>query len=312
MNKIPRIAVVGSLNMDIVVEADRPPQMGETVPGNRVHFIPGGKGANQAVACARLGAQTVMIGSVGKDAFGQQLLTALQNDGIVTQTIKQVEDASTGIASILLSQGDNSIVVVAGANAHCLPEDLDQQRSSIEQADAILLQLEVPLPTVLYAAKQAKQLGKQVILNPAPAQDLPAELLANVDVLIPNEYELALLAGVEVTDETSLRKAMQLLLDKGVGIVITTLGADGAAYLTDDGTFGRVTGYQVDVVDTTGAGDSFNAGVAVSLAKGSSVQDAIRYASMVGALAVTKLGAQQGMPTADEVEQFSRQRGELA
>lgn len=302
MKQIPRIVVIGSLNMDVVVEADRPPALGETVAGKQVHFIPGGKGANQAVAAARLGANTRMVGAVGTDAFGQSLLAALRQEGIDADTVKVVEGTHTGIASIVLSQGDNQIIVVPGANDHCLPADLSACERQIAEADVVLLQLEIPLPTVLFAAKMAKRLGKTVVLNPAPARELPDELLQHVDVLIPNESELYLLADSAAGQE--LEAAMRSLLQKGVRTVVTTLGAKGAAYLTDKEPLGFVSSHKVDVVDTTGAGDSFNAGFSYALASGSSVAEAAAFATAVAALAVTKLGAQAGMPTLAEVNQF--------
>jgi ribokinase len=302
MEHIPRIVVIGSLNMDVVVEAERPPALGETVPGNQVHFIPGGKGANQAVASARLGAATKMIGAVGNDAFGQSLLAALRQEGIDVEAVKVVEDSHTGVASIVLAQGDNQIIVVAGANGKCLPADLKAWEKQIAEADLVLLQLEIPLETVLFAAKTAKQMGKTVVLNPAPARALPDELLRNVDVLIPNESELYLLADSAAGQE--LEAAMRSLLQKGVRTVVTTLGAKGAAYLSDGEPLGFVSSHKVDVVDTTGAGDSFNAGFSYALASGKSVAEAAAFATAVAALAVTKLGAQAGMPTRAEVEQF--------
>ncbi|MFM1654665.1 ribokinase [Brevibacillus sp. B_LB10_24] len=309
MKTAPQVVVIGSLNMDIVVEADRPPAMGETVSGNQVHFIPGGKGANQAVAAARLGAKTRMIGAVGDDAFGAQLLASLEQDGIGTQTVKTVAEVATGIASILLSQGDNSIIVVPGANYRCLPEDVDRHMEALEQADVILLQLEIPLETVVHAAKRAKALGKKVVLNPAPARELPDELYQHVDVIIPNETELALLSGISGEGDEQLTGAMKRLLAKGVQTVITTLGAQGAAYLVRGGQLGKAAGHKVEVVDTTGAGDSFNAGFAVALASGKSLAEAVSYAGRVAALAVTRLGAQRGMPTSDEVAHFEQIQG---
>jgi ribokinase len=303
MNHVPSVVVIGSLNMDIVVEADRPPQMGETVAGNHVHFIPGGKGANQAVASARLGAKTTMIGAVGNDAFGAELRGALQREGIDVRAVKTVQDIPTGVASILLSQGDNQIVVVAGANGHCEPQDIDRQIETIKQADVVLLQLEIPLETVVHAAATAKRLGKTVVLNPAPARPLPDELLQNVDVMIPNESELYLLAGTQ--EGTGLEAAMQRLLDKGVQAVITTLGSDGAAYLQRGQQLGRVASHKVTVVDTTGAGDAFNAGFAFAYASGQNVGEAVAFAVKVAALAVTKLGAQAGMPTLQQVREFN-------
>lgn len=302
MNQNPHICVIGSLNMDIVVEADRPPALGETVAGKRVHFIPGGKGANQAVASARLGATTTMIGAVGSDAFGQSLLAALRQEGIDVQAVKSVEGSHTGVASIVLSQNDNQIIVVAGANNQCLPADLQACEAQIAAADVVLLQLEIPLETVLFAAQTAKRLGKMVVLNPAPARELPDELLQNVDVLIPNESELYLLAGSPADQD--LEAAMRSLLQKGVRTVVTTLGAKGAVYLSTDEPLGFVPSREVTVVDTTGAGDSFNAGFSYALASGKSVAEAAAFASAVAALAVTKLGAQAGMPTRTEVEQF--------
>ncbi|MFY0545853.1 ribokinase [Brevibacillus sp. H7] len=305
MNRTPRVVVIGSLNMDIVVEAERPPQMGETVMGRHVHFIPGGKGANQAVASARLGAQTHMIGAVGNDAFGSELLQALRKDGVDTSAVKTLADVPTGIASILLSQRDNQIIVVAGANGHCSPEDIDRHEEVIRQADVVLLQLEIPLETVQHAAAAAKRFGKTVVLNPAPARELPVELLRQVDVIIPNQSELYLLAEAEA--DSDLEAAMKRLLDKGVQTVITTLGSDGAAYLERGQKLGRVSSHKVNVVDTTGAGDAFNAGFAYALASGHEVGEAVAFAGKVAALAVTKLGAQAGMPTLQEVQEFRAQ-----
>lgn len=305
MKQKPHIAVIGSLNMDIVVEADRPPLLGETVMGKQVHFIPGGKGANQAVASARLGAKTTMIGAVGNDAFGQELLDAMRHEGIDTEAVKVVSDSHTGVASIVLAQGDNQIIVVAGANNACLPQDLAAHEARIADADLVLLQLEIPLETVICAAKTAKRFGKTVVLNPAPARSLPDELLQNVDVLIPNESELYLLAEVDAGED--LESAMRSLLNKGVKTVVTTLGAKGAAYLTAGEGAGFVPSHSVQVVDTTGAGDSFNAGFSYAFATGHSVADAVRFATKVAALAVTKLGAQAGMPTLTQVEEFNRE-----
>lgn len=299
--KNPGIVVVGSLNMDIVVEAPRAPKMGETVMGEKVHFIPGGKGANQAVAAARLGARTAMIGAVGIDGFGQTLLEALQQEGIQTGAVKKLEQVHTGVASILLAEGDNQIVVVSGANACCLPEDIEEHEALIAEADIVLLQLEIPVPTVLKAAEIAKKHGKQVILNPAPAQSLPRELLELVDILTPNCSELAMLSGLG-TDEGKLEEAMKALCSMGVRQVVTTLGAEGAAYFNKEGTLCKVPARAVKVVDTTGAGDAFNAGLAYGLAEEMDLAAAIGFAGKVSALAVTKLGAQAGMPVLAEVQ----------
>ncbi|MGC5324322.1 ribokinase [Brevibacillus sp. SYSU BS000544] len=299
----PNIAVIGSLNMDIVIEANRLPALGETLMGKQAHFIPGGKGANQAVATARLGARTAMIGAVGGDGFGKELLHALSQDQVNTDAVKTVDGTATGIASIMLAENDNCIVVVAGANATCSPEDIDRHLDKVEAADVVLLQLEIPIETVVYAAKKAKELGKQVILNPAPARELPEQLYACIDVITPNQSELGYLSGLAV-DETNVADAMRVLASKGVRQVVTTLGANGSAILTDDNQFERIAGYKVDVVDTTGAGDSYNAGLAYALATKQDLKQAVEFASKVAALAVTKLGAQAGMPTMEQVKQF--------
>lgn len=300
----PRIAVIGSLNMDIVVEADRSPQLGETILGKEAHFIPGGKGANQAVATARLGAKTTMVGTVGKDGFGTTLLEALATDGIETGTVKIVEGVATGMASILVAQKDNHIVVVPGANAHCLPEDIEQLEEEISQADIVLLQLEIPLETVCAAAEIAKRKGKTVILNPAPAQGLPERLLKNLDYITPNRSELSLLTGFPEGDLQFLEKGMEALLEKGPSHVITTLGSEGSAYMSK-GTKEQLTivpSIKVSVVDTTGAGDAFNGGLAYALATGKDLHEAVLFATKVSALAVTRFGAQAGMPTLTDIK----------
>ncbi|GAB6172606.1 ribokinase [Paradesulfitobacterium aromaticivorans] len=302
MNHRPKIVVIGSLNMDLVVKAVRAPKRGETVMGEEIYFIPGGKGANQAVGLARLGAETTMIGAVGSDAFGEELKKTLQKDGVNTSSVKVLDSAATGVASILLAEGDNSIVVVPGANARCLPEDLDRYEEMIAEADLMLLQLEIPLVTVEYAVKLAQKHGKTVILNPAPAQSLSEDLLSKVDYLTPNRSELALIAWM--SEESLIAKGMERLLDVGVSCCITTLGAEGAAFMEKGGSLVKVPGHKVSVVDTTGAGDAFNAGLAYALAQKKSIRQAVEFAGQVSALAVTKFGAQGGMPTLAEVEEY--------
>jgi len=303
--KKPHIVVIGSLNMDIVIEADRNPQMGETILGNHAQFIPGGKGANQAIQAARLGARTTMIGAVGADSFGNDLLLALDRDQVNRTSIKVVEGSSTGVASIFITNGDNSIVVVPGANYQLLPEDIDMHENVLEDADIILLQLEVPLETVQYAVKKAKALGKRIILNPAPAQPLPDDLLRNVDYITPNRSELSVLTGMD-TECGTLEAVMRSLVHKGISHVVTTLGAEGSAYVEGEGPLQSISGYKVPVVDTTGAGDSFNAGLAYSLALGNSLEQSVLFAAKASALAVTRFGAQAGMPSLEEVNLFER------
>jgi ribokinase len=302
--KVPNIVVIGSLNMDIVIETDRRPLPGETILGSRARFIPGGKGANQAVAAARLGARTTMIGAVGADSFGNELLDALDADKIRRDSVKTVNGSFTGIASIYLSNGDNSIVVVPGANNQLFPDDIDQYDRYIQEADIVLLQLEIPLDTVCHAAKKAKAFGKTIVLNPAPAQALPDDLLARADYITPNRTELAALTGIDAESE-GLEAAMNRLQRMGPNNVITTLGADGSAFLEKSGLVQKVPGYKVPVVDTTGAGDSFNAALAFSLATRYSLEHSVAFAAKVSAIAVTRFGAQAGMPSIDEVTQFT-------
>lgn len=299
----PNIAVIGSLNMDIVVESDRFPVQGETLLGKAIRFLPGGKGANQAVASARLGASTRMIGAVGGDSFGRELLQALTNEGIECEGVRAIPDATTGIANIFVSQGDNSIIVLSGANHLLSPEDIDRSKQAIEQADIVLLQLEIPLEAVSHAAKLAKSFGKTVVLNPAPAQPLPESLLRDVDYITPNRTELSLLTGS--SDNDDLEASMRKLIGMGARHVITTLGSEGSAFIEAGGPLVQVPGHKVPVVDTTGAGDSFNAALAYSLALRKSLEESVSFAAKVSALAVTKFGAQPGMPTLEEVEQFT-------
>ncbi|CAM3379650.1 ribokinase [Paenibacillus lupini] len=305
----PKLVVIGSLNMDIVVETKAYPQVGETITGERVRFIPGGKGANQAVAGARLGAHTAMIGAVGDDAFGEELLASLQKDGVDIAGVRRVSGTASGIASIYVAEGDNSIVVVPGANGLVDPADIDRCEDKLKEADIVLLQLEIPVETVLYAARKAKSLGKLVVLNPAPAQELPEELFGLVDYFTPNRTELSGYTAMSA-DGDSLEPAIHRMMELGAAHVVTTLGASGSAYLDEvEGQLVRVEGYRMPVVDTTGAGDCYNAALAVALASGRTLRDAVEYASMASALAVTKFGAQTGMPTEDEVTRFAKEQG---
>lgn len=306
-NGAPRIVVAGSLNMDVVIEVDIPPRMGETVLGRKVHFLPGGKGANQAVAAARLDAAVTMLGAVGNDAFGKQLLEAMRQANIGPETIRVIDDESTGMASIMLSRGDNCITVVPGANARLSASDIDRHEQSIRNADIVLLQLEVPVDTVAYTAAAAKRHGKPVVLNPAPALALPDELYAHVDYLTPNRSELALLADMPAAAEPdagpdALAAAMRRLRERGARHIIVTLGADGAGVLRPDGSVAVVPGRRMPVVDTTGAGDCFNAALAFAIASGREPERAVAFAIAASALSVTRLGAQAGMPALADVK----------
>jgi len=298
----PHITVVGSLNMDLVARTPRIPEPGETIIGNDFHTVPGGKGANQAVAAARLGIQVSMVGRVGGDAFAGPLLDNLAAAGVDHTFVTQDSEAATGVALIVVDDaGQNSIVVASGANARLTPADVDKAKTAIASADALLLQLESPLETVTRAAEVARAHGVTVILNPAPARSLPAGLLSLVDVLIPNESETALLTGLPVGDQSQTEAAATALLDLGVGTVILTLGERGAM-LAQAGKMELCPAFAVVPVDTTAAGDAFVGGFAVALAEGRALAEAVRWGNATGALATTKLGAQSSLPTRQELE----------
>jgi len=303
---MPDILVVGSLNADLVVRAPRFPQPGETISGEDLQVIPGGKGANQAVAAARLGANVSMLGRVGKDNFGDFLLNNLKSNDVDTQFVQR-DDASTGTAIIVVdSNGQNSIVLSAGANGKVSTADVEH--ASFLHHKLLLLQLEIPTPTVLRAAQRAHENGLRVILNPAPAKEIPDELIALADFIIPNETELSLLTGMHVNDSATTEKAARVLLQRGAKHIIVTLGSKGAL-IVDESTSTQVASFKVNVVDTTAAGDAFIGGFASILDSSSSshsqgVLDAVRFGCACGALATTKFGAHPSLPTKQEVERF--------
>ena len=301
------IVVIGSINMDLVLRVPRMPLPGETLTGGAFRTIPGGKGANQAVACARMsgkveagGQQVAMIGCVGDDAFGATLRAALVGDGIIDSHITTLPGVASGIASILVDDnGQNSIVIAGGANDLLSPAHIDAARALIEQADIVVLQLETPMATVVHAIKLARSLGKTVVLNPAPAASLPDGVLEQVDYLIPNEIEAAMLAGV-APDSTDIAALAAALQKQGSDNVIITLGAKGvhAALYGGDTTFPAEA---VQAVDTTAAGDTFIGGFVAGLASGMDEAEAIGQGQRAAAWSVTKPGAQTSIPFLHEL-----------
>jgi ribokinase len=299
-----KVVVIGSLNMDLVTRAPRLPRGGETLIGESFATVSGGKGANQAVAAARLGAQVSMVGCVGSDAYGEELRGALLAEQIDCQAVSTVDDSS-GVALIVVDDNSqNAIVIVAGANGALTPAVIDRFDAVLRAADVIICQLEVPDATVGHALKRGRELGKTVILNPAPAsRPLPADWYASIDYLIPNESEASALSGLPVDSLASAETAASRLIAMGAGKVIITLGAQGSLFANGKG-FEHFPAPKVKAVDTTAAGDTFVGGFAAALAAGKREVDAIRFGQVAAALSVTRAGAQPSIPTLSDVQAF--------
>ena len=302
---MPDILVVGSLNADLVVRVSRFPQPGETISGEDLKIIPGGKGANQAVAAARQGTSVAMLGRVGNDSFGPELMDNLKRNQVDSTLVQVDPDSATGTAIIVVdARGQNNIILSAGGNGRVSP--LDVKDASFSDYKMLLLQLEIPIETVLSAAKKAKEKGLHVLLNPAPARPLPAELISLSDFILPNETELSLLTDHPVHDIASAEQAAKQLLERGAKNVIVTLGPNGALIVSSKQVT-HVNTYRVEVVDTTAAGDAFIAGFAARLLESDglpieALTDAVSYGCACGALATTRFGAQPSLPTRAEVE----------
>ena len=298
------VVVIGSLNMDLVTRAPRLPRGGETLIGHSFATVSGGKGANQAVAAARLGAKVAMIGCVGNDDYGVRLRDALLAEHIDCEAVSVVEDSS-GVALIVVDDNSqNAIVIVAGANGAMTEAVIDRFDAVLQAADVVICQLEIPDATVGHALKRARELGKTVILNPAPAsRPLPADWFAAIDYLIPNESEAAALSGLAVDSLQSAEAAATQLIAMGAGKVIVTLGAQGSLFANGKG-FEHFPAPTVKALDTTAAGDTFVGGFAAALADGKSEDEAIRYGQIAAALSVTRAGAQPSIPTMSEVQAF--------
>lgn len=297
------ICVIGSLNMDLVVNVDTMPKPGQTIIGSNFKEVPGGKGANQAVAMARLNGNVSMIGKVGEDGFGQTLINSLKNDKVDTTYI-QTSKGATGVALITVDKNaQNSIVVSPGANFEVKEDDIDNNIEAIKNSDIVVLQLETPLNTIKYALNKAKELNKYTILNPAPAVKLDDEIIKNVDLLTPNETELEIISGVSIETEEDIQKAAQIMIEKGVKELIVTLGSKGSLYINKEKSMFKKA-YKVEAVDTTVAGDSYTGALAVALSQDKNIEDAMDFASKVGALSVLKEGAQSSLPTLEDVKNF--------
>lgn len=291
------VIVFGSINIDLVVQVPRLPARGETVIGEQFFTAAGGKGANQAVAVAKLGVSVYLVGQVGDDAFGTELLNALQAAGVQTDGVQVASGVHSGVASIVVEPtGDNAIACAAGANNRVSAADVERVAPLLTQAQVVLLELGIPLPTVVAAARSAHERGCRVILDPAPApSQLPRELYACIDIITPNEVEASQLVGFTVDSPTTAEQAAQVLHQRGVDNVIITLGSQGAFCSTSQDAF-WIPAIPVEVVDTVAAGDAFNGGLAAALASGKSLRQAVEWGTVAGALSVTQSGAQSSLP----------------
>lgn len=307
---VKKLIVLGSINADHILNVDTFPKPGQTLIGNYYQIAFGGKGANQAVAAGRGGADIQFIAAVGDDDIGKQICEQLKKDNINTDSIQIIKQEKTGIALIFVNQqGENEIGIYAGANAALTPSYLEFYLQDIINADAILMQLETPLSTITSAVKLAKKHQTTVIINPAPAQSLSDEILNNIDIITPNETEAESLTGIEINTEQDADRAANYLHKKGITIVIITLGSKGA-WVSVNGIGKLVLGYQVEAIDTIAAGDTFNGMLVTSLLEEKTLDEAVKYAHAAAAIAVTRSGAQPSVPWRHEIEQFIAEQRE--
>jgi len=296
-----RFCIAGSINMDLVTKVQRFPKPGETISGLAYNTFTGGKGANQAVALAKLGAETAMVGKTGNDIYASQYMSYFGTLNVDTSGIESA-DTSTGIAAISVDgNGENWIIYVEGANGTVTTEYIQGKKDIIGKADYLLLQLEIPMDAVCEAAKTASEKGKTVILDPAPAQKVPNELLKYTTIITPNETEAEILTGIKPGSDADIEKIGKTLADKGISTVIIKAGSRGA-YVYQNGSVTHVEGFKVDTVDTTAAGDTFNAGLAYALGEGKDIMEAVRFANAAAAISTTRVGAQSGMPSLSDVK----------
>ena len=296
-----KIVVIGSSNTDMVVQSDHLPVPGETVLGGEFFMNPGGKGANQAVAASRFGGDVVFISKLGNDIFGEKYRDILKKEKISTDYVYTDPDAASGVALITVdAKGENAIVVAPGANSKLDRSDIDKTEKEFKEAEFLLMQLEIPIDTVIYAAQKASDLGKKVVLNPAPAQKLPKELLKSLYIITPNETEAEMLSGIQVTDIESAKSAAWAIWRRGVNVVIITVGSQGA-YIYSEEVEMHVPANEVKAKDTTAAGDVFNGALVVALAEQLPLSEAVQLANNAASLSVTNLGAQVSAPYREEV-----------
>lgn len=298
------ITVVGSIHMDFFILLEHLPIPGETVLGKRFVMQPGGKGANQAVAAARLGAKTYMVGRVGNDIFANEVIENFKRNNVKVDYVKRDPETHTGVAFIFVdAKGENMIAVASGADARVSPSDVDDAMDIISKSDVLLLQLEIPIETVVYAARKAYENNVKVILNPAPARSLPEEIFKYIYILTPNRVEAQMLSNVEIRSTEDVLKAARVLMSKGVKSIVVTLGAEGALLISGDREI-HIPAFKVKPVDTTGAGDAFNAALAVAIAEGKSLEEAVRWANAAAAIKITRVGAQAGLPYRKDLKEF--------
>lgn len=300
-----KIVVLGSCNTDMVIKSERLPAPGETILGGQFLMNPGGKGANQAVAASRLGGDVTFICKTGNDIFGQEFVELFKKESIKTEYVFKDEELPSGVALITVDKsGENSIVVASGANSSLNKSDIDTAKDALEDAGLLLMQLETPVETVMYAAEIANKNGVKVILNPAPApeQSLPVELLENLYMIIPNETEAQILSGIEVNDWETARQAADVISGLGVAVVVITLGAMGAFVKDGDQYYEIKVESKLDAVDTTAAGDTFCGALCVALAEGTILKEAVEFANRAAGISVTRMGAQASIPCRKELE----------
>jgi len=302
-----KILVFGSINMDLTTYSDTLPRPGETLQGNSYLTVPGGKGNNQAVACARLGADTMMIGRVGDDAFGKEILEIVKKDKLDVSQVTADPNARTGLGVINVDKtAENTIIVIPGANLTIDSSDVARAKKNMDNMDVLMLQLEVTLDATYEVARIAKEKGVKVVFDPAPARPLPDEIFKLMDFATPNEMETEQLVGIKPTNPEEAAKAAKILREKGIGCAIIKLGAQGAYYDGPDGS-GFVPAFKVNAIDTVAAGDAFNAGFSVAIAEGKSTAEAVRWGAAAGAIATTRKGALPAMPYRDELEKLLKE-----